>query len=412
MFPETDKRIEDLQVHLRANPNSMLFARLADYLLESGKVDQAIIICEEGLKKHPYYVSGHFVMGKCYLKKELYDQAEKEFKRVLFLDPKYLAAHKLYADIMHRIGWENAIETSYQKILEIDPLNTEIRSKLMDIQAVKVPEIEPELEDNLPLETEDEADIFSESTIPVEEGYVESEDTADTEDTIDTVKKELAEQLPEDNEPITENDEEKFSSIIDEIFEEDVAVDEKSLAEEPDQKDEFDFLHPEAENFTLDEHGTSILDEPIDFEEPFEDTTQDMETAISAPQPEAKSPPEVERPSKSEDEFEPLPESEETSIDRELQDFLDFQDQKPSPPFLEVPDEELLPAQDEPEPTPPGSKKKGKIVTPTLGEIYAAQGQYAKAIGVFEILRKKEPNNKAYTEKIEYLKRKLEESRL
>ncbi|GAK52391.1 hypothetical protein U14_03642 [Candidatus Moduliflexus flocculans] len=55
-------------------------------------------------------------------------------------------------------------------------------------------------------------------------------------------------------------------------------------------------------------------------------------------------------------------------------------------------------------------KRKEKIVTPTLGEIYAAQGQYAKAIGVFEILRKKEPNNPAYIEKIRYLKKKLEES--
>jgi hypothetical protein len=55
-------------------------------------------------------------------------------------------------------------------------------------------------------------------------------------------------------------------------------------------------------------------------------------------------------------------------------------------------------------------RKKEKIVTPTLGEIYAAQGQYAKAIGVFEILRKKEPTNLVFIEKIKYLKKKLEEA--
>jgi len=51
-----------------------------------------------------------------------------------------------------------------------------------------------------------------------------------------------------------------------------------------------------------------------------------------------------------------------------------------------------------------------RIVTPTLGEIYSAQGQFAKAISVFEILASKDPDNKAYQEKIAFLKQKLDES--
>jgi hypothetical protein len=54
--------------------------------------------------------------------------------------------------------------------------------------------------------------------------------------------------------------------------------------------------------------------------------------------------------------------------------------------------------------------EREKIVTPTLGEIYAAQGQYTKAIGVFELLCKKEPNNRHYREKIDYLKKRLQET--
>jgi tetratricopeptide (TPR) repeat protein len=55
------------------------------------------------------------------------------------------------------------------------------------------------------------------------------------------------------------------------------------------------------------------------------------------------------------------------------------------------------------------SKSKGKFFTPTLGEIYAAQGQYAKAISVFETLIKNEPENDWYKSKLEYLKKKLDE---
>jgi hypothetical protein len=41
-------------------------------------------------------------------------------------------------------------------------------------------------------------------------------------------------------------------------------------------------------------------------------------------------------------------------------------------------------------------RAKEKLVTPTLGEIYAAQHQYAKAISVYEILRKKDSKNIFY----------------
>ena len=57
------------------------------------------------------------------------------------------------------------------------------------------------------------------------------------------------------------------------------------------------------------------------------------------------------------------------------------------------------------------TRKKEKIVTPTLGEIYTAQHQYAKAIGVYEILKKNNPDNPIYQQKIDYLKKKLEESK-
>ena len=54
-------------------------------------------------------------------------------------------------------------------------------------------------------------------------------------------------------------------------------------------------------------------------------------------------------------------------------------------------------------------RNKGKFYTPTLGEIYAAQGQYSKAISVFETLIKSNPENEMYQQKLDYLRRKLDE---
>jgi len=55
------------------------------------------------------------------------------------------------------------------------------------------------------------------------------------------------------------------------------------------------------------------------------------------------------------------------------------------------------------------NEDKGKFYTPTLGEIYAAQGQYAKAISVYENLLKSEPDNDMYQSKLELLRKKLAE---
>ncbi len=56
-----------------------------------------------------------------------------------------------------------------------------------------------------------------------------------------------------------------------------------------------------------------------------------------------------------------------------------------------------------------GEDKEQKIISPTLGEIYKAQGQYAKAIRIYETLLKKSPQEKRYQDEIDQLKQKLKD---
>jgi len=53
--------------------------------------------------------------------------------------------------------------------------------------------------------------------------------------------------------------------------------------------------------------------------------------------------------------------------------------------------------------------QKPSMLSPTLGEIYAAQGQYSKAIAVYEQLLQKYPGEEKYIRKIKELKKKLDE---
>lgn len=76
----------------------------------------------------------------------------------------------------------------------------------------------------------------------------------------------------------------------------------------------------------------------------------------------------------------------------------------------EVVTEETLQVTETPKEEKTSSSTKDPIVTSTLGEIYAAQGHFTKAIGVYEILLKKNPDNQTFKQKIEELKKKQKEA--
>lgn len=450
--------IEFLKLRLQSNPNSFLFARLADELLKMGDVNGAIQICENGLKRHPYYVTGHFVMGKCYFKKKLYDQAEKEFKRVLFFDPKFLAAHQYYAELMKQIGWESAAESCYVRILQIDPHDLEIRDKLEALNSSKnrepiadVPDFEfmPEKEEIAP---EKVAQDFIETEPKVKPRKPESE--IDTQQTLpttqpgepsrpaDSEKSDIFEAVIED-EPLKAADEEKFSYILDEIFRENDAVEDSKL---PPSKssDNFDFFgnfdeDNSAPQSTIVPHSSEVETTEIEFEknneivpelpeeEPsttaldfedladmFEEKSEPVETPISVDRRSSKltPPPQMEKLDSLEDLARDIKSNASAEKEKQRTDLKSESAEReghyrvPPTPKVKPPSADI----EEQTTEFTEKKRKEKIVTPTLGEIYAAQGQYTKAIGVFEILRKKEPNNPAYIEKIRYLKKKLEES--
>lgn len=120
------KEIKFLEKKIAKNPDSPLFARLADLHLEQGDVDKAIEICEEGLQEHPYYVTGHIVLGKCYAALGMNDQAKTELKRVLLFDPQCISATKVMGDMMKDEGWENLYRESYRRLSMLDPLEESI----------------------------------------------------------------------------------------------------------------------------------------------------------------------------------------------------------------------------------------------------------------------------------------------
>ena len=129
--PITSEIIE-LKKKLEENPDSLVFAPLADAYRKHGELEEAFNICKKGLEKHPNYTSARVVLGRIYQEQEKIEQAVIEFKKVLEIDPENLIAHSLLGKIyIVRGDYQSAIE-EYQKILTLNPDDEETQEALKE----------------------------------------------------------------------------------------------------------------------------------------------------------------------------------------------------------------------------------------------------------------------------------------
>ncbi len=175
MFKNLTDEIKWLQKRIELNPQSMLFARLAERYMQMEEYDQAIDICNRGLEEHPEYSNAHLVLAKCFMKTSDFEQADQEFRRLLSIQSNHLTAHKLYGDLMTHTGWANSAETSYEKILEIDPLETHMKESLGNFTF----EVQRSAEPGVNIEPVSEDDDIIHEQEPVDEMFGASAEDSD-----------------------------------------------------------------------------------------------------------------------------------------------------------------------------------------------------------------------------------------
>ncbi len=94
-------RIEEL---IYINPTSPLFARQASFLAQKGKISEAVKICETGLQKYRFYISGYIILADLFFKKEDYKSAFVTLKNALTIAPNCPAA------IEYLIEWRKKLD--------------------------------------------------------------------------------------------------------------------------------------------------------------------------------------------------------------------------------------------------------------------------------------------------------------
>ncbi len=132
--------LKKLQKICDQNPTSILFARLADGLLQRGEVARAIEVCRRGLRYRPSYTAGHVVMGKCYQASGHYEEARLAFQRVLQLDDGHLVARWYMGKIALQLGRDDLALKYFEQAHVRDPFSPELIEQIRELKGEEVEE--------------------------------------------------------------------------------------------------------------------------------------------------------------------------------------------------------------------------------------------------------------------------------
>lgn len=380
-------RIEQLEQRLAVDPNSRMFVQLAEEYRKAGLLDDAIGVCEEGLKKHPDYPSAQVALGRALLEAESYDRAGEQFEAVLAKIPDNILANKFLGETYHRLGrYEEAIQ-KYQVVQTLAPEDTELEER---IQAVR-----DELAGGGPAAAAPPA-------LPAPAGGLASSPPVPTQPMVPpvpspashnepTLEPTLVEAPAAHNEPVLEPT----------LFEAPAAPNEPTLVDAPAPvaQEEPDELAPIPlvavdEPMVLEERSYNAAYVPPAVEASDGAGLDDLPPVPLVAEAEAF---EVVHSGQAVDQAprEPEPELVESS--------------PPSPPPPVAPDphpEVPEPTRVEPEPemfVSPDQVQEAGPETPTMAEIYASQGHFEQAMTVYRNLLARNPQATQYQDRIEEL---------
>ena len=119
----------------RRQPDSLVFARLADAYRKAGQPERALVVLQEGLARHPDYPSGHIVMARTLRDLGRVEETLHSFRRVLELDGGNLVAIMELAGLADERGDADEARHWHERLVQIDPTNHESTRRLGELES-------------------------------------------------------------------------------------------------------------------------------------------------------------------------------------------------------------------------------------------------------------------------------------
>ncbi len=130
-----EDEIRRFEEQFRRQPESLVFARLADAYRKAGEQGRALDLLEEGIARHPDYLSAHIVRARTFRDLGREDEARGAFRRVLELDAQNLVALRGLADLARLGGDPDGERDWLRRLVQADPFNEEPAARLADLEA-------------------------------------------------------------------------------------------------------------------------------------------------------------------------------------------------------------------------------------------------------------------------------------
>ena len=126
-------RLAKLEKAYRQNPDSPLFARLADLYLKRGKAESALEVCLQGCQDFPEYATGFLVLAKCYEASGAVEEERDALDQALRIDPVNPKGYERLSTIYCELGVPTLALKTLQQAAVLDPFAEELPSRMDEL---------------------------------------------------------------------------------------------------------------------------------------------------------------------------------------------------------------------------------------------------------------------------------------
>jgi len=130
----TEDEIRRFEEQFRRQPESLVFARLADAYRKAGDPHRALAVLEEGIRRHTDYLSAHIVRARTYGDLCRFEDARSAFERVIEIDAQNLVAIQGLAEIAREADDTVAEIAWLERLALADPQDPEPGARLEELR--------------------------------------------------------------------------------------------------------------------------------------------------------------------------------------------------------------------------------------------------------------------------------------
>jgi len=131
----TTPAIDKLLKKLEKEPNSLIFLQLAEEYRKESYYDDALFICQEGLRRHPNYWSARVALGRIHKEMGHSDLAREELEKVIQAVPDNLLANKLLGDIYMELEMDEDALKRYKLVQMLTPADGEVINNIQKLES-------------------------------------------------------------------------------------------------------------------------------------------------------------------------------------------------------------------------------------------------------------------------------------